>query len=103
MLNETLPVGRPALASQLLRQWIERYELPSDPAKEAALAAMWAAHIGSVRDFMIHRHRYPTDGYAGTMTVLYRWAPAIMATVSVLTFNPVLIAVVFADERGRRR
>jgi hypothetical protein len=98
-LREILPVVRPKAADEILRQWIERCYEPRQVDQDR----LWADHYASIADYWRHKQNHP-DGHAGIMVLLYRWTPCLAAAASIVTFNPMGIAIALGSlERQSRR
>ena len=97
-LGERLPIVRPKAAEQLAI-WYFREARVQQPA---VLPKIWTDHFASVADYWEHKRQHPHTR-AGAMVVLYSWTRYIALAASVVTFNPIMIAVAMSDASGRNR
>jgi len=95
-LIDLLPIVRPKVTDELGVWQIEEAWL----RRPAPLPKMWADHFASVADYYEHKRRHP-DTRAGAMDALYSWTRYIAVGASVVTLNPIMIAVALSDTHRR--
>lgn len=102
-LRGLLPPVLPRAVEQSFDHW--RLEFPIEyQSVRAHEVPKWVRdHFASVSEFLAWKAGHPRDG---TLTVLYRWTPVMVAAISTLSINPVgfgVIPALFGRRPGRRR
>ncbi len=81
-LRSIVPIVLPRAAEQYLHQFCFEYGY----VREREVPKWILDHFASVFEFQGWKAEHPRDG---TMKVLYRWTPIIVAAISVLSVNPI--------------
>lgn len=89
---------RPAAESETLKQWLERFQ--EEAAARKPVPKWIRDHFDSVDEFNAWKAEHPRDG---TLTVMRRHAPAIVASVALLTGNFMLGVVALGMDMEKRR
>jgi hypothetical protein len=87
-LSEWLPIVRPKAADELAIWYFKEAHV----RQTGALPKILADHFASVADYWEHKRRHP-DTRAGAMVALYSWTRCIAVAASVMTLNPIIVAV----------
>jgi hypothetical protein len=95
-LFDLLPIVRPATTDEQEIWYVEEARV----RRTAQLPKLWADHFASVADYWEHKRRHP-DTRAGAMVTLYSWTRYIAVAASVVTLNPIMIAMSISDIRQR--